>query len=56
MEQNETINFNLLRMLKVTSTFESNNSFVVTLRRYQLNANIHAIAKSINSYIAKKHK
>lgn len=49
MKQNETLNLNLLRVLKMTTTFESNKSFVGTFRRYQLNANIDYIAKSINS-------
>lgn len=53
MKLNETMNLNLLSMLKMTTTFEGNKSFVVTFRRYQLNANIHDIAKSLNIYIAK---
>lgn len=52
MKQNESKNFNILRVLQMT-TLESNKSFVVTFRRYQLNANIHDIAKSLNIYIAK---
>lgn len=56
IKRNESINFNCLRMLQMTTTFESNKSFVVSFRRYQLNANTHDIAKSINIYIAKKHK
>lgn len=56
MKLNETMNLNLLSMLKMTTTFEGNKSFVVTFRRYQLNANIHDIAKSLNIYIAKKLK
>lgn len=53
MKLNETMNLNLLSMLKMTTTFEGNKSFVVTFRRYQLNANTHDIAKRINIYIAK---
>lgn len=56
MKLNETMNLNLLSMLKMTTTFEGNKSFVVTFRRYQLNANIHDIAESLNIYIAKKLK
>lgn len=53
MKLNETMNLNLLSMLKMTTTFEGHKSFVVTFRRYQLNANTHDIAKRINIYIAK---
>lgn len=56
MKQNESKNFNILHVLQMTTTLESNKSFVVTFRRYQLNANTHDIAKSINIYIAKKLK
>lgn len=56
MKQNESKNFNILRVLQMTTTLESNKSFVVTFRRYQLNANTryskkpkHLHRKSVNS-------